>query len=252
MLVFDVAEVISSRLGEPTVTALARRYGPDGRCLTCGGRLGTAPLSVRAYRDNTEIITLVAYHAECATSAWLDIGSAALPCQATWSAAVTSASLRLGAPRPLRWLRGPAAKDQILPLMLVHPCLDVARVRLVRQGEAVNADLEDYFGLGFADPCELAHTYPPRSVAKAQVRTCGDELALLVTTGRHAWSAPLSQPEVAELVATRGAVFAAITCEGDPLRLSTDAHYLDYAIGNGEILLGWAPLVSAARGGAYS
>jgi hypothetical protein len=248
VLVFDVADVISSRLGEPTVTALARRFGADGRCLTCAGRLGTAPLSVRAYRDDRGIITLVAYHADCAASAWLDVGTAALPCQATWAAAMTRMPLRLGAPRPFRWLRGPGSRDEMTPIMLVHPCLDMTRVRQVCPGEAVNADLEDYFLLGFADPGELAHTYPLRPAGKAWLRTYGNDVALMVMAGDQAWSAPIEQQPVADLVFARGGVMIGITCDRDPVRLSTDTRYLGYAIGNGEILLGWAPLSGAAHG----
>jgi hypothetical protein len=38
MLVLEVADVIRSRLGEPTVTALTHRFAPGGTCLTCGDR----------------------------------------------------------------------------------------------------------------------------------------------------------------------------------------------------------------------
>ena len=71
MLVLEVADVIGSRLGEPTVTALTHRFAPGGTCLTCGDRFGGAPLSVRAYHGDDGIITLIAYHADCAASAWL-------------------------------------------------------------------------------------------------------------------------------------------------------------------------------------
>ncbi|HUY48582.1 MAG TPA: hypothetical protein VMV92_23160 [Streptosporangiaceae bacterium] len=59
VVVLVVADEIRSRLGEPAVSALARRSGPGGRCLSCGRRLGPEPLSVRAYRDDQEIITLI-------------------------------------------------------------------------------------------------------------------------------------------------------------------------------------------------
>jgi hypothetical protein len=41
----------------------------------------------------------------------------------------------------------------------------------------------------------------------------------------------------------------AVACDDDPTRLSTDAHYLDRAFGNGEILLGWAQLSPPPRAG---
>jgi len=248
VLVLDVADVITSRLGKPTVTALARRYGPDGKCLTCGELLGTAPVSVRAYRDDQEIITLVAYHAGCANSAWLDVGSAILPCPATWAAAMATASLSLGAPRRFWRLRGPGTRDQTVPVMLVHPSLDMARVRQVGAGEAVNADFEGYCQRGFAHPSALARTYPLRPVGNAWMRTCGNEVAVMAMTGDRAWSAPVHQRPIADLVTRRGGVLIAITCDCDPVRLSTDARFLGHALGAGEILLGWASL-SGSLGG---
>jgi hypothetical protein len=50
------------------------RAGPgQTACLTCGERIVVAPSSVRAYRDHAGIITLVAYCAGRAASAWVDI-----------------------------------------------------------------------------------------------------------------------------------------------------------------------------------
>lgn len=59
VVVLDVVDEIWTRLGEPTVTALARRFGPEGRCLTCRARFGAAPLSVRAYHGPDGVTTLV-------------------------------------------------------------------------------------------------------------------------------------------------------------------------------------------------
>ena len=55
-------------------------HAPGGTCLTCGDRFGAVPLSVRAYHGDDGIVTLIAYHASCAASAWLEAGQAAMPC----------------------------------------------------------------------------------------------------------------------------------------------------------------------------
>lgn len=73
VVVLDVAYEIHSRLGGPTVSALTRRFGPGGICLPCTGRLGTEPLSIRAYEDGQGPVTLMAYHAGCAASTWLNV-----------------------------------------------------------------------------------------------------------------------------------------------------------------------------------
>lgn len=241
VLVLDIADDIRFRLGEPTVTALTRRFGPEGRCLTCGERFGVEPLSVRAYRDYAGIITLVAYHAGCAASVWVDVGLGALLCQETWVAAVTSISLPIAVQRWLRRLRGPGTRDQNMPIMLARPSLEMTRVRQAGLGEAVNADMEAYGQLGFADPSALARTYPLRAAGRAWVRETGGAVSLYVKVADRAWSAPTSQP-VAVLAMARGGVLVGVTCDRDPGRLAADARYLKYTIGSGDVLLGWAPL----------
>lgn len=158
----DIADDIRIRLGQPTVTALARRFGPDGRCLTCGKRFGAVPLSVRAYRGNDGIITLVAYHADCAVSAWIDFWATIPLSQGTWAAAATSARVQMPLPRWLHRIGRPATRPQVMPVLLVHPCLEWVRVRQAAFGEAVNADFEAYGRLGFHDPSVLARTWPLR------------------------------------------------------------------------------------------
>ena len=241
VLVLDVADDIRFRLGEPTVTALARRFGPEGRCLSCGGRFGAAPLSVRAYRDHVGIITLVAYHAGCAASAWVDIGPGALPRQERWVAAVTSISQPVAVPRWFRRLRGPGTRDQVMPILLVHPSLEMTRVRQAGFGEAVNADMEGYGQLGFADPGALARTYPLPPAGQAWMKATGGAVCLHVMVADRAWSAPIPQPAAA-LAAARGGVLVGVTCDRDPGQLAAETRYLEYAIASGDVLLGWAPL----------
>ena len=128
VVVLDVADEIRVRLGEPTVTALTRRFDADGRCLTCGERLGAAPLSVRAYDRRDGDVTLLAYHAGCATSAWVDIGPCAPPRPGTWAAAVTSITvMQVPGPRWIRRLRAAREQARAMPVMLVHPCLETSR-----------------------------------------------------------------------------------------------------------------------------
>ena len=243
MPVIDVDDLIVARLGEPTVTALRRRFGPAGNCLSCGGRLGSAPLSVRAYHDGREAVTLVAHHAVCAASAWLDIGTEILPPEPTWTTAATSVSLPLGRLRPVRWLMGAASRELTLPVLFVQPSLDVARVRRVGAGEAVSADLEEYIRLGFAELGELAaRVHPLHPVGRAWLRASGRDVSVAAQAAASPWLAPAVAPPVAKLVRERGGIMIGISCDHDPRRLSTDSGYLDRALGNGEILLGWAAL----------
>jgi hypothetical protein len=241
VLVLDVADDIRLRLGEPTVAALARRFGPAGRCLTCGERLGAAPLSVRAYRDHEGIITLVAYHAECAASAWVDVGPGTLPRQETWAAAVTTVSLPLAARRWSRRLRGAEPRDQVMPVMIVHPSLEMARVRQAGSGEAVNADIGRYGLLGFAGPGVVARARPLRPAGRAYLGAARRTVRLQVMVADRTWSAPIPPPAAALAVA-RGGVLVGVTCDRDPDRLAAEARYLEYAVAGGDVLFGWAPL----------
>jgi hypothetical protein len=241
VLVLDIADDIRFRLGEPTVAALARRFGPAGRCLTCGERLGAAPLSVRAYRDHAGIITLVAYHVGCAASAWVDVGPGTLPRQETCAAAVTSVSLPLAVRRWFRRLRGPGTRDQVMPVMLVHPSLEMTRVRQAGFGDAVNADIERYGRLGFADAGAFARACPLRPAGQAWLEAARGAPRLQVTVTDRAWSTPISQP-AATLTVARGGVLVGVTCDRDPGRLAAEASYLEYTAANGDVLLGWAPL----------
>lgn len=244
----DVADVIGSRLGEPTVTALKRRFGPGGRCLTCGSRLGSAPLSVGAYHDGRETVTLLAYHARCAGSAWLDAGGDIPSCEPTYATATAAVSLPLGRIRPLRWLRGAGSRAQTLPVMFVQPSLEAVHVRQVCTGEAVNADLEKYSRLGFAELGDLAvRLHPLRPVAPAWLRASGRDVSIAATAGDRVWSTPALQPPVADLIKDHAGIMIAITCDHDPRRLSIDAGYRDLTLGNGEILLGWAQLSAPPR-----
>jgi hypothetical protein len=247
VLVLDVADDIRLRLGEPTVAALARRFGPAGRCLTCGQRLGAAPLSVRAYRDHAGITTLMAYHAGCAASAWVNVGPGALPRQETWAAAVTS----VGLPRAARrWFRRPGTRDQVMPVMLVHPSLEMTRVRQAGFGEAVNADVERYVRLGFADPGAFARACPRRPVGQACLKATGGTVRLQATVADRTWSSPIPQPAAALAVA-RGGVLVGVTCSGDPDRLAAEASYLGYTVAHGDMLFGWVPLPGGPGGHRY-
>jgi hypothetical protein len=242
VFVLDVADVISARLGEPTVTALPRRFAPGGRCLTCGCTLGSGPLSVRAYHHDQETVTLVAYHAGCATSAWLEVGTENLRCQATWAAVITCALLRVGKPRRLRWLRGPGTQELSMPLLLVRPSLEIARVRHIGPGEAVNADLEDYCRRGFAESSALARAYPLRPVGSAWMRASETGISLMVMVGEQGWSAPVQPQALTGLVTARGGILIGITYDRDPQWLGYHSRCLNDAIADSEVLLGWAPL----------
>jgi len=241
VVVLDVADDISARLGEPTVTALSRRFGPKGRCLACRAPFGAVPLSVRAYHGLDGVTTLVAYHADCAASAWLAIGPGILPRQDTWAAAVTSTQARMAVPRARHQLRGPGLQDQVMPVMLVHPSLDRARARQVGPGEAVSADVEEYSALGFADPGTALAACLLRPAGRARIQAAGEDGRLEVTVAGRTWSAPISQP-YATLATGRGGIVVGVTSESDPGQLAADPARLEYVIAIGGVLLGWAPL----------
>jgi len=241
VVVLDVADEIWTRLGEPTVTALARRFGPEGRCLTCRAPFGAVPLSVRAYHGPDGVTTLVAYHADCAASAWLAIGPGILPRQDTWATAVTNTQVRMAVPRALHHLRGPGTQNQVMPVMLVHPSLERAQARQVGPGEAVNADVEEYSRLGFADPGSAPAACPLRSAGRARLQQADGDARLDVIVAGQVWSATITQ-SVATLVTGRGGIVVGITCDSDPARLAADPAQLGYVIANGGVLLGWAPL----------
>lgn len=242
MLVLEVADVIRFRIGEPAVAALARRFGPGGTCLTCGSRFAAGQLSVRAYHGDDEIITLIAYHADCAPSAWLEVGQAAIPTRGTWAAAITSAVLPMIV-TGVRHLRRATARAQALPVMLVHPSLDLARVRHVAIGEAVNADREDYCRLGFTDPGPCSRRCRLYRVGQTWTLRNREHLLACVVAGDRAWSAPVRQRALADLIVSHQGMVVGITSE-DPAELSADASMLDDVTVGGEILLGWAPLAS--------
>lgn len=232
VVVLDVAYEIRSRLGEPTVSALTRRFGPAGICLSCTGRLGTEPLSVRAYEDGQGLVTLMAYHAGCAPSTWLNVAPGTLPRDRTWAAAVTSTTARL----PGRWW----GRRPVL-VLLVHPCLEVAHVRSVRPGESVNADLEAHARLGFADSVLPAQDRPLRTVAQAWTGAREGRTFLCAQAAGSLWCAAVPEAD-AGLVEERGGALIGLTCEGDPARLAAEPRRLEHALGNGEIQLGWAQL----------
>lgn len=210
--------------------------------MTCGGQFGSVPLSLRAYHDGRETVMLVAHHAACADSVWLDVGAEVPAPQPTWTATTATMALPLGPLRPLHWLLGGAARSHTFPVMFVRPSLEVAQVRPVFAGETVNADMERYCRLGFSEPAELAACADPlRALCRAWLRTSGQRVSVAAMAGDQAWSAT-AEPEVAELVSGHGGIMIAITCDHDLGRLSADRHYLDRACGNGELLLGWAQL----------
>lgn len=128
-----------------------------------------------------------------------------------------------------------------MPLMLVHPCLEMSRVRQIGPGEAVNADLEAYARLGFTDPGMLAGTYRLSPAGQARLERRGSEFSLSAAAGGGTWFATAPQP-AASLVRARGGVLIGLACDRDPAQLVTDIRCLEYALGNGEILLAWAPL----------
>jgi hypothetical protein len=241
VLVLDIADDIRFRLGEPTVAALARRFGPAGKCLSCGEQLGAVPLSVRAYRDPAGIITLVAYHAGCAASAWVEIGPGTLPRRETWTAAVTTISLPVAVRRRLSRLSRRESRDQFVPILLVHPSLEMTRARQAHAGEAVNADMEGYGQLGFTDPGAPACSYRLRPVGQAWMQAGRGTLLLRAMVADHTWSAPVPHPAAALALAGCG-VLVGITCDRDPGQLAAETAGLEDAVAAGDVLLGWAPL----------
>lgn len=126
--------------------------------------------------------------------------------------------------------------------MLVHPSLDVARVRHVAVGEAVNADREDYCRQGFTDPGPLSRRCRLSRVGQTWTLRNRDHLLACVVAGDRAWSVPVRQRPLADLIISRQGMVAGITCDGDPAELTADTSMLNAAIVSGEILLGWAPL----------
>jgi len=243
VVVLDIADRIRAELGGPTVTALARRFGPDGRCLTCERRLGAEPLSVRAYRDG-DTVTLIAHHAGCAASAWLDVEpGTVLSWQQTWSAAISSGPLPVAGHRWRRWLPRPAAREQATPVLLVRPCQEVTRARQIGAGEAVNADLEAYAAAGFTDLGPLAPRRPVAAAARAWIRARGGDVSLSVTAGNSLWYVLAAQP-VAGLIGICGGVLVGVTCDRDPSALAADSDGLGQALSAGEVLVAWAPLAA--------
>jgi hypothetical protein len=242
VVVLDIADRIRAELGGPTVTALARRFGPDGRCLTCGRQLGTGPLSVRAYRDG-DIVTLIAHHAGCAASAWLDVEPGTVLCwQQTRSAAVTSGPLPVTGRLWRRWLPRPAARELAMPAVLVRPGQEVTRARQIGAGEAVNADLEAYAALGFTDLGPLTPRRPV-AAARAWMGPRGGDVSLSVTVGDSIWYVAAA-PSMAGLIGTCGGVLVGLTCDRDPSALVAEASVLEQALSTGEVLLAWAPLAT--------
>lgn len=252
MPVIDVADVIRARLGVPTVNALAARFGAEGTCPDCGTRFGTARLSLCAFADDAEHITLVAYHAGCRGTAWLDDGPAGglpvvdspRPYRApAWRAAATTCWTRMPARAgrlPKRRARGP--RELRMPLLIVHPRLESSRVRLVNPAETVNADIEEYHGLGFADAGDLAEG-PLTPVGAARLMTAGRASArLVVRAGFETWAAPIDSASLLSLIRARGGVLVGVGCESDPESLATDPPALASALAHGDLLLGWTPL----------
>lgn len=129
-----------------------------------------------------------------------------------------------------------------MPLLLVHPSLETARVRHIGPGEAVNADLEDYCRLGFSESSALTRAYPLPPVGKAWMRTCENGISLMAMADCQAWSAPVRPRTLAGLVTIRGGILIGVTCNRDPQQLSRSPRCLGSAIADGEVLLGWAPV----------
>lgn len=266
MPVIDVADAIRARLGMPTVEALAGRFGTEGTCPACGSRFGTARLSLCAFADDPEHVTLVAYHAGCRTTAWMDGGLAAEPGDArpprapTWRAALTPCLIRMPAPRAHgtgrrtlpRWRRvrradagepkRRATREMQVPLLIVHPRLESSRVRVVNPAESVNADAEEYHRLGFADADELAAA-PLTEAGAARLMTAGRSSAhVVVRAGFETWAAPVRSPSLVTLIRARGGVLVGVGCEADPQTLAGDPAALAAALTRGDLLLGWASL----------
>lgn len=241
VVVIDIADEIRLRLGEPALTALTRRFGPEGRCLTCGERFGAALLSVRAYRDLDGITTLVAYHADCAASAWIDMGHENPACYQTWQAAVSSIAIPVAEPRLLHPVRRPPARDHLLPTMIIRPSLEMTRVRQVGLGEAVNADLEIYRSLGFSGSGALPATARRHPAGQAWIIETAGTAVLHLLVSEQAWSASAPDAVISLAVALGGAV-AGLTFEHDPGQMAADDRCLRDAISSGDILFGWVSL----------
>jgi hypothetical protein len=241
VFVIDIADEIRFRLGEPTLSVLNRRFGPEGRCLTCCEPLGALPLSVRAYRGLDGITLLMAYHAACAPSEWIDTGHTGLTCHGTWEAAVATACVPVAQPRWLRVARRPGTRDEVLPVMFVHPSREMTRVRQVGLGEAVNADLEYYHSFGFGGSGVLRRARRCHSGGRAQVTEIEDTAVLQVTVAGQAWAAPASDRAIS-LAVQAGGVVAGITYDRDPGRLAVDDAYFRCALGNGDVFLSWISL----------
>jgi hypothetical protein len=268
MPVIDVACAIKARLGAPTVETLSARFGADGTCPDCRTRFGTARLSLCAFSDEAEHLTLVAYHAGCRATEWLD--APGLDRSPTWHAAMTTCWVDMppsGTPakgaeahhRPSRWrrVRTPGgeprrhgllrrrprhARHMQVPVLLVHPRLESARVRMVGPEESVNADIEGYHRLGFADAVDLA-AGPLAPVGAARLMTAGRPSAhIVVRAGFETWAAPVPSPSLLTLIRARGGVLVGVGCEVDAEALATDPPALATAIDRGDILLGWTPL----------
>ena len=252
MPVIDVADVIRTRLGLPTVTALAARFGVDGTCPECGARFGTSRLSLCAYADDDEHVTLVAYHAGCRATAWLDGGPGGYPDAEppltarapTWQAAMTSCVTAMPARRPGRRprLRSRGPRGMQMPLLVVHPRLESSRVRLVHPGETVNADMEEYHSFGFTDAADLAEG-PLTAVGAARLMTAGrDSARLVVRAGFDTWAAAVPSASLLSLIRSRGGTLVAVGCESDPEDLAGDPAQVATALDRGDLLLGWTPL----------
>jgi hypothetical protein len=117
----------------------------------------------------------------------------------------------------------------------------MTRVRQVGFGEAVNADMEGYSQLGFADPGALASSYPVRPVGQAWMQASRGAVLLHVKVADRAWSAPI-QRLAAALAGARGEILVGVTCDRDPDQLAAETRYLEHAVAYGDVLLGWAPL----------
>jgi hypothetical protein len=107
--------------------------------------------------------------------------------------------------------------------------------------EAVNADMEGYSQVGFADAGSLARTYPLRPAGRAWLRASRHAVLVHVMAADRAWFAPIPKP-AAVLASVRGGILAGVTCDRDPGRLAADTGHPEHAIANGEVLLGWSPL----------
>lgn len=252
MSVLEVAESIRTRLGAPTVDALATRFGPEGVCRACNRRFGPGALSLCAYPAGVDHVMLVAYHRGCRPTAWLDdepgLELAPPPSlrpqrASAWRAAVTCAVLSLPGPPRRWWRRRSGPRSAQTALLVVHPSLETARVRMVAMGEAVNADLETYHRLGFRDADELAEAASLSPVGTARLLTAGlPEMRLSVRVGFETWTLPVGSASAAALIGARRGVLTAIGCGIDPAHLAADPGELDDALVDGRLILGWTPL----------